>query len=210
MWASTRPASSIRRKSGCQYEALKSPTTIVGPDASRPISAAVSRSWRQLSWLTTGSRVQGDDADVAVRTIDRQIEAVVVRVGMLADDDGCAAPQGDTAGELAAAIDPVRVVVGQVGTLECRLMLGGVLAEHDDIRCEIGEGVGDLADAVVAIQQIHRCHPQADGLGDRIRLLIGEGERCGEDEDAEPDGGAHGRQPQPSTPQRHEGDGDDQ
>ena len=85
-------------------------------------------------------RVQSDDADVAVGTIDRQIEAVVVGVGVLTDDHRGTAPHRDTAGELTAAIDPVQVVVRQVGPLEGCLMLGGVLAEHDDIGCEIERG----------------------------------------------------------------------
>ena len=88
-----------------------------------------------------------------------------------------AAPHGDPARVPIGAVGPVRVVVGEQGAFEGRLVLGGVLVEHDDVGAEVVERRRDVVDAVVAVEEVDGGNTQADGPGDRVGLFVGEGER---------------------------------
>ena len=87
-------------------------------------------------------------------------------------------------------------------------MLRGVLGEHDHVGGQLIHLFGDVGDAIVAEQQVHRGHLEPGGAVDRVGLLVGERERRAQHHDPEADRGRDGGHQETASPQRHECDGD--
>ena len=87
-------------------------------------------------------------------------------------------------------------------------MLFGVFGEHDHVGGQLIHLCGDVGDAIVGEQQIHRCHFEPVSAGDRFGLLAGKRERRAQHQDAEADRSRNGDKQEVASPQRHQSDHD--
>jgi hypothetical protein len=154
-------------------------------------------------------KVRRNDAGPAVGTSDVELDAVVEDGEVVPFVDREATPHAHAGRPASAAPRAVRVVVGEPTRLQGGLVLARVLAEHDHVGVNCGEGVGDSVDLRVAQPEVERGDTEAVAVRRCRRLWVGEGERCGQHANAQADRRRHGRDQQLSAPERHQHNGDE-